>query len=138
MRTSVLSTPRKHMTESLEESCCVLREYGVDGRLLLLAGCEKSLCSCSETCVPVVDVESQPFTVDIEFRKMCVLSPLFFIVYMNWIESHIEVDDCVTIASCGINPLIIVDDLVLLPSSEQSLQHAPDGFSSPCIPRRSD
>ena len=68
MRTSVLSTPRKHMTESLEESCCVLREYGVDGRLLLLAGCEKSLCSYSETCVPVVDVESQPFTVDIELR----------------------------------------------------------------------
>ena len=56
----------------------VLREYGVDGRLLLAV---KSLYSCSEDCVPLDGVKSQPFGVGL--RQWCVLSPLLFIVYIR-------------------------------------------------------
>ena len=63
----------------------VLREYGVDGRLLL---CVKSLYSCSEVCILVGGVKSQPLTVGVGLRQGCVLSSLLFIVYMNWIESQ--------------------------------------------------
>jgi len=51
----------------------VLREYGVDDRLLLAV---KSLYSCSEVCVR--RIKSRPFTVGL--RQWCVLSPLLFIV----------------------------------------------------------
>jgi len=40
----------------------VLCDYGVDGRLLLAA---KSLYSCSEVCVRIRKVKSQPFTVGV-------------------------------------------------------------------------
>ena len=56
----------------------MLREYGVDGRLLLAV---KSLYSCSEDCVPLDGVKSQPFSVGL--RQWCVLSPLLFIVYIR-------------------------------------------------------
>jgi len=55
----------------------VLRDYGVDGRLLLAA---KSLYSCSEVCVRVERVKSRPFTVGVGLWQGCVLSPLLFIV----------------------------------------------------------
>jgi len=50
----------------------VLREYGIDGRLLLAV---KSLYSCSEVCVRVG--KSPPFTVGVGLRQGCVLSLLF-------------------------------------------------------------
>jgi len=53
----------------------VLREYGVDDRLLLAV---KSLFFCSKVCVRVGRVKSQPFTVDVGLglRQGCVLLPL--------------------------------------------------------------
>ena len=52
----------------------VLREYGVDCRLLLAV---KSLYTCSEVCVRVGRVKSQPFTGGVGFRQRCMLSLLF-------------------------------------------------------------
>jgi len=49
----------------------VLREYGVDGRLLLAA---KSLDSCSETCARVGGITAQPSTVGAGLRQSCVCS----------------------------------------------------------------
>jgi len=51
----------------------MLREYGVDGRLLLAV---KSLYSGSEVCVHVGGVKSQPFTVGVGLRQSCFLSSL--------------------------------------------------------------
>ena len=48
-----------------------LREYGVDGRRLLLA--VRSLYFCSD----IVSISGQPFTVYVGLRQRCVLSPLF-------------------------------------------------------------
>jgi len=56
----------------------VLREYGVDGRLLLVV---KPLYPCSEVRVRVGRVKSQPFTVGVGLRQGCVMSPLLFTVY---------------------------------------------------------
>ena len=51
---------------------------------------------------------------------------------MNWIDSYSRVDEGVTSVSCRINHLLFADDLVLLASSQQCLQHALDRFSAAC------
>jgi len=51
---------------------------------------------------------------------------------MNWIDSYSRVDEGVTAGSCRINQLHFADDLVLLASSQQCLQHALDRFSAAC------
>ena len=40
--------------------------------------------------------KSQPFTVCVGLRQACVLSPLLFIFYINWTDSHSQVDDGVS------------------------------------------
>ena len=93
----------------------VLRECGVDGRLLLGV---KSLRSWSEVCVDVGRVKSRQFTVVVGLRQGCVLSPLLFIVYMNGIDSHSRVEEGAKAVSCRINRLLFADDLVLLASCQ--------------------
>jgi len=51
---------------------------------------------------------------------------------MNWIDSHSRVDEGVTVGSCRINHTLYADELVLVVSSQQSLQHALDRFSAAC------
>jgi len=59
----------------------VLREYSAGNRLLLVV---KSLYSCSEVCVRVREVNSQPFAVGVGLRQGCVMSLLFSsIVYIS-------------------------------------------------------
>jgi len=51
-------------------------------------------------------------------------------IYTNYIDSHSRVvDEGVTVGRCRMNCLLFADDLVLLASSEQGLQHPPDRFS---------
>jgi len=124
--THVLSTSRKHSTGSLWG---VLREYGVDDRLLLAV---KSLYSYSEICVCVGRVKPQPFTVGVGLRQGYRLSPLFFIVYMNWIDSRSRVNKGITVRSCWTNRLLYADDLLLLESSEKAVQHGSNRFLAAC------
>jgi len=42
---------------------------------------------------------------------------------MSWMDNHSGVEEGVTVVSCRIKGLLFVDDLVLLASSQQSLQH---------------
>jgi len=58
----------------------VLRDYDVDGCLMLAV---KSPYSCSEDCVRVTGVKSQPFSTGVGLRQWCVLLPLLFIVYIR-------------------------------------------------------
>ena len=39
-----------------------------------------------EVCILVNGKQSKPFHVGVELQQGCVLSPLLFIVYMNWID----------------------------------------------------
>ena len=52
----------------------------------------------------------------IGLRKGCVLSPLLFIIYMNWMDKLSRTDECVTIGRCKISRLVFADDLVLPPT----------------------
>jgi len=51
---------------------------------------------------------------------------------MNWIDSHSRVEEGVTFVSCRSNRLLFADDLVLLVSFQQGLQHMLDRFSAAC------
>ena len=55
---------------------------------------------------------------------------------MNWIERHNQEDEYVNIGGCRNNGLHFADDLVLLASSEQRLQHALDRFAISVPPIR--
>ena len=65
-------------------------------------------------------------------RQGCVLSPLLFIVYMNWIDKCSQDDECATIGNCKISRLLFADDLVLLSSTESGLQRALHSFADAC------
>ena len=107
----------------------VLREDDVDGQLLLA---NKSIHCRPEVCVRVNGKQSTPFSVGVGLRQVCVLSPLLFIVYMNWIDKCIQADECATIGNCKISYLLFSDDLVLLSSIEFGLQRALNSFADTC------
>ena len=65
-------------------------------------------------------------------RQGCVLSPLLFIVYMNWIDKCSQADECATIGNCKTSRLLFADDLVLLSSTESGLQRALHSFADAC------
>ena len=62
----------------------------------------------------------------------CVLSSLFFIVYVNWIDKCSQADECASIGNCKISPLLFADDLVLLSSTESGLHRALNSFADAC------
>ena len=49
---------------------------------------------------------SKAFHVDVGLRQGCVLSTLFFIVYINWIDKCSQADECATIGNCKISRLL--------------------------------
>ena len=107
----------------------VLREYGVNGQLLRAI---KSFYCRPEVCVRVNGKKSKPFHVGVGLRQGCVLSPIFFIVYMNWIDKRSQADECATIGNCKISRLLFANDLVLLSSTESGLQRALNSFADAC------
>ena len=76
--------------------------------------------------------QSKPFHVGVGLRQGCILSPLLFIVYMNWIDKYSQADECATIGNCKISRLLFADDLVLLSSTESGLQRALNSFADAC------
>ena len=92
----------------------------------------KSLYCQSEVCVLVNGKQSKSFNVSVGLRQGCVLSPLLFIIYMNWMDKLSRTDECVTIGRYKISRLLFADDLILLASSESGPQHAFNGFAAAC------
>ena len=108
----------------------VLQEYGVNDQLLRA---NKSFYCRPEVCVRGNGKQSKPFQVGVELRQGCVLSPLPFIFYMNWIDKCSKADECATIGNCKISRLLFADDLVLLSSTESGLQRAlHNSFADAC------
>ena len=107
----------------------VLQEYGVNGQLLRAI---KSFYCRPEVCVRVNGKQSKQLHVGVGLRQRCVLSPLLFIVYMNWIDKCSQADECATIGICKISRMLFADDLVLLSSTESGLQRALNSFADAC------
>ena len=125
-----LSILKKHMTKFLGINFGrFCRSYGVNGQLLRAI---KSFYCRPEVCVRVTGKQSKPFHEGVGLRQGCVLSPLLFIVYMNWINKCSQADECATIGNCKISRLLFADDLVLLSSAEFGLQRALNGFADAC------
>ena len=68
----------------------VLQEFGIDGHLLLAF---KSLYCQPEVCVRVKDKNSKSFYVGVGLCQRDVSSPLFFIIYMNWMNELSQAND---------------------------------------------
>ena len=92
----------------------------------------KSLYCQPEVYVRVNGEQSKSFHAGVSLRRGCFLSPLFFIIYMNWMDKLSGTDECVTIGSSKISWLLFADDLVLLASSESGLQHSLNNFAAAC------
>ena len=105
------------------------KEYGVDGQSL--RGIKSFYCR-PEVCVRVNGKQLKPFHVGVGLRQGCALSPLLFIVCMNWIDKCRQADECAPIGNCKISRLLFGDDLVLLSSSESGLQRASHIFANAC------
>ena len=128
-KTHVLSTSRKHTARFLVKNCgeCC-------GSTVLTVACYTDcqfIVFPLRNCVRINGVNSWSFTVFV-WRQGCVLSPLLFIFYMNWIDNNSRVNESVIVESCRINRLLFANDLLLLVSSEQGLQNALDRFSAAC------
>ena len=104
--------------DPLDKFWKVLRKYGVDGQLLCVI--ESFYCR-PEVCVRVNGKQSKPFHVGVGLRQGCVMPPLFFTVYMNWIGKCSQADECATIGNCAISRLLFADDLVQLSSTESGV-----------------
>ena len=104
------------------------REYGVDGQLFRAL---KPFYCRPEVCVRVNGNQPKPFTVGVGLRQGCVLSPLLFFVYMNWIDKCSQADECATIGNCKISRLLFTD-LVLLSSTESGFLRALNSFADAC------
>ena len=96
-----------------------LQGYGINGHLLMAI---TPRCCQPEVCICLSGKHSKSFDVRVGLRHGCVLLPLLFIIYLNWINKLSRTDECVTIGRCKISRLLFVDDLVLLASSESGLQ----------------
>ena len=90
----------------------------------------KSFYCRPEVCVRVNDKQLKPFHVGVGLQQGYVLSPLLFIVCMNWIEECSKADECATTGNCEISRLLFADDLVLLFATEPGHPHALNSFAN--------
>ena len=107
----------------------MLLQYGIDGQLLTAI---KSQYMHSEICVRVNSATTKPFRVSVGLRQGCSLSPIPFFIYTDRIVKKSESCDEVMIGDRTVQRLLFADDLVLLDSTQNSLQQALDRFSDAC------
>ena len=103
-----------------------LWEYGIDGQLLYAI---KSFYCQPEVCVLVNRKQSKPFHVGFGIRQGCVLSPLLFIVYVNWIDKCRQADECATTRNCKIVVCFSLIIWLLLSFTKCGLQRVLNRFA---------
>ena len=92
-----------------------------DGVGLLFAAAAFYANDCQpEIYLRVNNIESKSFREGVGLRLVCVLSPLLFMIDMNWMDKLSRTDECVTIGRCKFSRVLFTDNLVLLATYESS------------------
>ncbi|KAI3351204.1 hypothetical protein L3Q82_005758 [Scortum barcoo] len=122
---------RRHSTVSLVVFCGdgVLREYGVREPLLRAV---RSLYDRSRSLVRIAGSKSDLFPVHVGLRQGCPLSPVLFIIFMDRISRRSQGPEGVRFGNHRISSLLFADDVVLMASSGQDLQHVLERFAAEC------
>ncbi len=107
----------------------VLREYGVRGPLLRAV---RSLYDRSRSLVRIAGSKSDLFPVHVGLRQGCPLSPVLFIIFMDRISRRSQGPEGVGFGDHAISSLLFADDVVVLATSDQDLQHALGRFAAEC------
>ncbi|KAI3353915.1 hypothetical protein L3Q82_005120 [Scortum barcoo] len=107
----------------------VLREYGVRGPLLRAV---RSLYDRSRSLVRIAGSKSDLFPVHVGLRQGCPLSPVLFIIFMDRISRRSQGPEGVRFGNHRISSLLFADDVVLMASSGQDLQHVLERFAAEC------
>ncbi|KAI3360296.1 hypothetical protein L3Q82_014600 [Scortum barcoo] len=121
---------RRHSTVSLVVFCgeCSAK-YGVRGPLLRAV---RSLYDRSRSLVRIAGSKSDLFPVHVGLRQGCPLSPVLFIIFMDRISRRSQGPEGVRFGNHRISSLLFADDVVLLASSSQDLQHVLERFAAEC------
>ncbi|KAI3354569.1 hypothetical protein L3Q82_019073 [Scortum barcoo] len=108
-------------------------EYGVRGPLLRAV---RSLYDRSRSLVRIAGSKSDLFPVHVGLRQGCPLSPVLFIIFMDRISRRSQPGpEGVRFGNHRISSLLFADDVVLLASSSQDLQHVLERFAAECVKR---
>ncbi|KAI3356692.1 hypothetical protein L3Q82_003377 [Scortum barcoo] len=107
----------------------LLHEYGVRGPLLRAV---RSLYDRSRSLVRIAGSKSDLFPVHVGLRQGCPLSPVLFIIFMDRISRRSQGPEGVRFGNHRISSLLFADDVVLLASSSQDLQHVLGWFAAEC------
>ncbi|KAL0269079.1 UNVERIFIED_CONTAM: hypothetical protein PYX00_006914 [Menopon gallinae] len=107
----------------------VLATHGLDGSLLRTVRSLYEDCGC---CVRINGVTSESFRVAVGIHQGCMLSPLLFITYMDWLLRRSRSSESFRYGDLEVGHLVYADDLVLLGSTRSELQRALDGLDAAC------
>ncbi|KAI3363985.1 hypothetical protein L3Q82_001586 [Scortum barcoo] len=108
----------------------VLHEYGVQGAFA--KGCSVSVRDRSRSLVRIAGSKSDLFPVHVGLRQGCPLSPVLFIIFMDRISRRSQGPEGVRFGNHRISSLLFADDVVLMASSGQDLQHVLERFAAEC------
>ncbi|KAI3363831.1 hypothetical protein L3Q82_001434 [Scortum barcoo] len=103
--------------------------YGVREPLLRAV---RSLYDRSRSLVRIAGSKSDLFPVHVGLRQGCPLSPVLFIIFMDRISRRSQGPEGVRFGNHRISSLLFVDDVVLMASSGQDLQHVLERFAAEC------
>ncbi|KAI3365353.1 hypothetical protein L3Q82_010436 [Scortum barcoo] len=86
----------------------------------------------SRSLVRIAGSKSDLFPVHVGLRQGCPLSPVLFIIFMDRISRRSQGPEGVRFGNHRISSLLFADDVVLLASSSQDLQHVLERFAAEC------
>ncbi|KAI3362779.1 hypothetical protein L3Q82_001831 [Scortum barcoo] len=109
----------------------VLHEYGVREPLLRAV---RSLYvpPGAGALVCIAGSKSDLFPVHVGLQQGCPLSPVLFIIFMDRISRRSQGPEGVRFGNHRISSLLFADDVVLMASSGQDLQHVLERFAAEC------
>ncbi|KAI3361660.1 hypothetical protein L3Q82_002021 [Scortum barcoo] len=95
-------------------------------------GCSVSVTTGAGAWFRIAGSKSDLFPVHVGLRQGCPLSPVLFIIFMDRISRRSQGPEGVRFGNHRISSLLFADDVVLLASSSQDLQHVLERFAAEC------